>query len=48
MKNFRTDFSGTLKVVKFTFSTQMDNRLMYCVYQNQGQKLITLGVTSFD
>ena len=28
--------------------THIDNRLMYRVYQNQGQGSITLGVTSFD
>ena len=35
-----------MKTVKLC--THMDNGLMYCVYQNQGQELITLGVTSLD
>ena len=48
MEIFDTDFSGTMKAVKLKLSTHMDNGLIYCVYQNQGQELITLGVTSFD
>ena len=37
-----------MKAVKLTLGTHMDNGLMYCVYQNQGQGPITLGVTSLD
>ena len=48
MQNFITDFSGTMKAVKLKLSIRMDKGLMYCVYQNQGQVLITPGVTSLD
>ena len=37
-----------MKVVKLKLSTHMDNGLMYHIYQDQGQGLITFGVTSFD
>ena len=37
-----------MKAVKLKLGTHMDNGLMYCVYQNQGQELITLRVTSLD
>ena len=37
-----------MKAVMLKLDTYMDNGLMYYVYQNQGQKLITLGVTSLD
>ena len=37
-----------MKVVKLKLGTNMDNGLMYRVYQIQGQELITLGVTSLD
>ena len=37
-----------MKAVKLKLGTNMDNGLMYCVYWNQGQGLITLGVTSLD
>ena len=47
-KNFVTDFSRTMKVVKLKLGTHMDNGLMYCVYQNQEQGPITLRITSFD
>ena len=37
-----------MKAVKLKLGTRTDNGLMYCVNQNQGQELITLGVTSLD
>ena len=37
-----------MKAVKLKLGTNMDNGLMYCVYQKHGQELITLGVTSLD
>ena len=38
-----------MKAVKFKLDTHMDSGLMmYCVYQNQSQGPITLGVTSLD
>ena len=37
-----------MKVVKLKLGTQMDNGLMYRVYQNQGQGPITLCITFFD
>ena len=37
-----------MKVVKLKLGTNMENGLMYRVYWNQGQRPITLGVTSFD
>ena len=48
MKNFITDFSGAMKALKLKLGTHMDSGLVYCVYQNQGQGPITLGVTSLD
>ena len=37
-----------MKAVKLKLGTHIDNGLMYRVYQNQGQEIITLGVTSLD
>ena len=37
-----------MKAVKLYFGTHRDNGMMYRVYQNQGQELISLGVTSLD
>ena len=37
-----------MKVVKMKLGTHMDNGLLYHVYQNQGQELLTLEVTLFD
>ena len=37
-----------MKVVKLKLGTHVDHGLMYHVYCNQGQRPITLGVTSFD
>ena len=48
MKNFITDFSGAMKALKLKLGTHMNSGLVYCVYQNQGQGPITLGVTSLD
>ena len=48
MKKCVTEFSRTKKTVKLKLGAHMHNGLMYCVYENQGQGLITLGVTSLD
>ena len=48
MKNFRYRFLRNYEIVKLKLGTHMDNGLMYPVYQNQPQELITLGVTSLD
>ena len=37
-----------MKAEQLKLGTHMENGLMYCVYKNQGQGLITLGVTSLD
>ena len=37
-----------MKAVKLKLGIHMDSGLMYHVYQNQGQGLITLRVTSLD
>ena len=37
-----------MKAVKLKLGTHMDSGLLYCVYKNQCQWPITLGVTSFD
>ena len=37
-----------MKAIKLKFGTHMDSGLLYCVYQNQDQGPITLGVTSFN
>ena len=47
LKIFVTDFSGTMKARKLKVRINMDNDWMYCVYQNKGQRSITLGVMSF-
>ena len=44
MKNFCYRFLRIMKAVKLKLG--MDNGLMYHVFQNQGQELIILGVTS--
>ena len=47
-KKFVIDYSGTMKAVKLKLGTNIDSGLMYCVYQNQDQRSITLRVTSFN
>ena len=47
-ENFITDFLGTVKAVKLKLGLHMDNGLIYCVYHNQGQGPITIGITSID
>ena len=37
-----------MKAVKLKLDTRMDNGLMCCVYQNQGQGPITFRVTPLD
>ena len=37
-----------MKAGKLKIGMHLDNGLMYCVYENQGQRPITLGVTSHD
>ena len=37
-----------MKVLKLKLGTHMDSGLLYRVYQNQGKRSITLGVTSLD
>ena len=44
LKSFVTDFSGTMKARKLKVGMNMENDLMYRVYQNRGQGPITLGV----
>ena len=41
-------FSRIVRVTKLKPGTYMDSGLMYCLYQNQGQGLISLGVKSPD
>ena len=48
MKNFRYRFSGTMKAIKLKLGSHLDNGLMYRVDRKQGQRPITLGVTSLD
>ena len=45
---FVTLFSGTVTFTKLKIGTHIPTGLMYCVYLNQGQGPITLGVTSLD
>ena len=37
-----------MKALKLKLGTRMDSGLLYCVYQNQAQGPITLGVSSLD
>ena len=48
LKNFKTDFSGTIKARKLKFPINMNNDWMYHVYRNRDQGFITLGVMSLD
>ena len=41
-------FSRTVRITKLKPGAHMGSGLMYCVYQNQGQKSITLGVKSLN
>ena len=37
-----------MESVKLKLGTHMDSGLIYCLYQNQSQEIIILGVTSLD
>ena len=45
---FVTFFSRTIRDTRLKPGTHKNSRLMYCVYQNQGQEPITLGVDFLD
>ena len=47
-KFFVTLFSRTVRATKMKLGTHIPSGLMYCVYQNQGQGPITLGVASLN
>ena len=46
IRSFVTLFSRTVSITKLKPGTHIDSGPMYCVYQIQGQRLITLGVKS--
>ena len=46
LKSFISDFSGTMKARKLKVCINKDNHWLYCVYPNEGQGSITLGVMS--